>query len=253
MIERPLPVLNAPAQDRFLDLNDLLRELVAQGRLPQDAAEQCMALRRSASNAQQHPLEFIAAQQLDDLARPGKKLDLETLTVWLAEQAGQPYLRIDPLKINVAAVTPLMSYAFAQRHKILAVAVDNSAVTIASSQPFVKSWEANLTHVLKRPIKRVVANPVDLQRFTVEFYRLAKSVSGATATDQKVSGAGNFEQLLNLGASDQEPDANDSHIINIVDWLFQYAFDQRASDIHIEPRREQGTVRFRIDGVLHNV
>ena len=253
MIERPLPVLNAPAQDRFLDLNDLLRELVAQGRLPQDAAEQCMALRRSASNAQQHPLEFIAAQQLDDLTRPGKKLDLETLTVWLAEQAGQPYLRIDPLKINVAAVTPLMSYAFAQRHKILAVAVDNSAVTIASSQPFVKSWEANLTHVLKRPIKRVVANPVDLQRFTVEFYRLAKSVSGATATDQKVSGAGTFEQLLNLGASDQEPDANDSHIINIVDWLFQYAFDQRASDIHIEPRREQGTVRFRIDGVLHNV
>ncbi|WP_217475818.1 GspE/PulE family protein [Stutzerimonas stutzeri] len=246
-------MLNAPAQDRFLDLNDLLRDLVAQGRLRQETAEQCLALRRSAANGQQHPLEFLGAQQLDDLARPGKKLDLETLTVWLAEQAGQPYLRIDPLKINVAAVTPLMSYAFAQRHKILAVAVDSSAVTIASSQPFVKSWEANLTHVLKRPIKRVVANPVDLQRFTVEFYRLAKSVSGATANDQKVSGAGNFEQLLNLGASDQEPDANDSHIVNIVDWLFQYAFDQRASDIHIEPRREQGTVRFRIDGVLHNV
>ena len=239
--------------DRFLDLNDLLRDLVAQGRLLQETAEQCLTLRRSASASQQHPLEFLAAQQLDDLTRSGKKLDLETLTVWLAEQAGQPYLRIDPLKINVAAITPLMSYAFAQRHKILAVAVDSSAVTIASAQPFVKSWEANLTHVLQRPIKRVVANPVELQRFTVEFYRLAKSVSGATATDQKISGTGNFEQLLNLGASDQEPDANDSHIINIVDWLFQYAFDQRASDIHIEPRREQGTVRFRIDGVLHNV
>jgi len=239
--------------DRFLDLNDLLRDMVAQGRLLQETAEQCLTLRRGTTASQQHPLEFLAAQQLDDLARPGKKLDLETLSLWLAEQAGQPYLRIDPLKINVAAITPLMSYAFAQRHKILAVAVDSSAVTIASAQPFVKSWEANLTHVLKRPIKRVVANPAELQRFTVEFYRLAKSVSGATATDQKVSGTGNFEQLLNLGASDQEPDANDSHIVNIVDWLFQYAFDQRASDIHIEPRREQGTVRFRIDGVLHNV
>ena len=248
-----MSVLNSPTQDRFLDLNDLLRDLVAQGRLQQETAEQCMTLRRSAANSQQHPLEFLGAQQLDDLTRPGKKLDLETLTVWLAEQAGQPYLRIDPLKINVAAITPLMSYAFAQRHKILAVAVDSSAVTIASSQPFVKSWEANLTHVLKRPIKRVVVNPVDLQRFTVEFYRLAKSVSGASANDQKVSGTGNFEQLLNLGASDQEPDANDAHVVNIVDWLFQYAFDQRASDIHIEPRREQGTVRFRIDGVLHNV
>ncbi|CDZ94933.1 MULTISPECIES: GspE/PulE family protein [Pseudomonadaceae] len=239
--------------DRLLDLNDLLRDLVAQGRLSQDVAEQCMTLRRSTAANQQHPLEFLAAQQLDDLKRPDKKLDLETLTQWLAEQAGQPYLRIDPLKINVAAITPLMSYAFAQRHKILAVAVDSQSVTIASAQPFVSSWEDNLTHVLKRPIKRVVANPVELQRFTVEFYRLAKSVSGATATDQKVSGTGNFEQLLNLGASDQEPDANDSHIVNIVDWLFQYAFDQRASDIHIEPRREQGTVRFRIDGVLHNV
>jgi len=239
--------------DRFLDLNDLMRDLVAQGRLGQETAEQCLTLRRSTAASQQHPLEFLAAQQLDDLTRPGKKLDLESLTVWLAEQAGQPYLRIDPLKINVAAITPLMSYAFAQRHKILAVAVDSSAVTIASAQPFVKSWEANLTHVLKRPIKRVVANPVELQRFTVEFYRLAKSVSGATASDQKISGTGNFEQLLNLGASDQEPDANDAHIVNIVDWLFQYAFDQRASDIHIEPRREQGTVRFRIDGVLHDV
>ena len=178
-------MLNAPAQDRFLDLNDLLRELVAQGRLRQETAEQCMTLRRSAANAQQHPLEFLGAQQLDDLARPGKQLDLESLTVWLAEQAAQPYLRIDPLKINVAAVTPLMSYAFAQRHKILAVAVDSTTVTIASSQPFVRSWEANLTHVLKRAIKRVVVNPVDLQRFTVEFYRLAKSVSGATANERR--------------------------------------------------------------------
>lgn len=248
-----MSVLNSPPQDRPLDLADLLRELVAQGRVAQDSAEQCLTVRRSAVANQQHPLEFLAAQQLDDLQRPGKKLDLETLTVWLAERAGQPYLRIDPLKIDVAAITPLMSYAFAQRHSILAVAVDASAVTIASSQPFVHGWEANLTHVLKRPIKRVVANPTDIQRFTVEFYRLAKSVSGASGSEQKISGVGNFEQLLNLGASDQEPDANDSHIVNIVDWLFQYAFQQRASDIHIEPRREQGTVRFRIDGVLHNV
>ncbi|MFI8745847.1 GspE/PulE family protein [Pseudomonas sp. NPDC077186] len=241
------------AQDRVLDLGDLLRELVAQGRVDQDAAEQCLAIRRSSLNHQQHPLEFLAAQQVDDLSRPGKKLDLESLTVWLAQFAGQPYLRIDPLKIDVPAITPLMSYAFAQRHKILAVAVDAESVTVASSQPLVHSWEANLVHVLKRPIKRVVANPADIQRFTVEFYRLARSVSGATSVDQKISGVGNFEQLLSLGAQDQEPDANDAHIVNIVDWLFQYAFQQRASDIHIEPRREQGSVRFRIDGVLHTV
>ncbi|MDN5517223.1 MAG: Flp pilus assembly complex ATPase component TadA, partial [Pseudomonas sp.] len=248
-----MSAFTATAPDRVLDLGDLLRELVAQGRVEQDVAEQCLAIRRSSLNNTQHPLEFLAAQQVDDLSRPGKKLDLETLTVWLANFAGQPYLRIDPLKIDVPAITPLMSYAFAQRHKILALAVDSESVTIASGQPLVHSWEANLVHVLKRPIKRVVANPSDIQRFTTEFYRLARSVSGANATDQKISGVGNFEQLLSLGAQDQEPDANDAHIVNIVDWLFQYAFQQRASDIHIEPRREQGTVRFRIDGVLHTV
>jgi general secretion pathway protein E len=248
-----MSVLASSTQDRWLDLNDLLRELVAQGFIDQSSAEHALTLRRGAANSQLHPLEFIAQQQLDDLKRPGRKLDLETLTAWLAQQAGQPYMRIDPLKINVAAVTPLMSYAFAQRHKILAVSVDHESVTIASAQPYVRGWEADLMHVLKLQIKRVVANPSDIQRVAVEFFRLAKSVTGATAVDQKMSNMGNFEQLLKLGASDQEPDANDAHIVNIVDWLFQYAFQQRASDIHIEPRREQGTVRFRIDGVLHNV
>ncbi len=240
-------------QDRWLDLNELLRELVSQGFISQDSAEHAMTTRRNLQNSQLHPLEFIASQHLPDLSRSGKPLDLENLTLWLAQQAGQPYLRIDPLKIDVAAIMPLMSYAFAQRHKILAVAVDHDSVTVASAQPHVKSWEADLSHVLKLPIRRVVANPADIQRYTVEFFRLAKSVSGATLVDQKGHNLGNFEQLLNLGASDQEPDANDAHIVNIVDWLFQYAFQQRASDIHIEPRREQGTVRFRIDGVLHNV
>ena len=248
-----MSALSSSTADRTLDLADLLRDLVAQGRIDQNAAEQCLAIRRSSLNNQQHPLEFLAAQQVEDKANPPRKLDLETLTRWLADYAGQPYLRIDPLKIDVASLTPLMSFAFAQRHKILAVAVDAEAVTIASAQPFVVSWEANLTHVLKRPIKRVVANPADIQRFTTEFYRLARSVSGASSTEQKISNLGNFEQLLSLGAQDQEPDANDAHIVNIVDWLFQYAYQQRASDIHIEPRREMGTVRFRIDGVLHNV
>ncbi len=247
--------LYLPGQERPLDLADILKLLVAQGRLDLESAEQLSALRRSATGdtAKLHPLEFIASQNPADLARPDRTLDLETLSRWLAEEAGQPFYRIDPLKINVAAITPLMSFAFAQRHKILAVEVNEREVTIASAQPFVTSWEPNLHHVLKREIRRVVASPADIQRYSVEFYRLARSVSGANASDQKLSAVGNFEQLLNLGSMSQEPDANDAHVVNIVDWLFQYAFEQRASDIHIEPRRDTGSVRLRIDGVLHTV
>ncbi|MEL0168469.1 MAG: GspE/PulE family protein [Pseudomonadaceae bacterium] len=252
---KKLADLAIPGSDRTLELVDFLTTLVAQGRISQDSADHLVTLRRAAvgDTAKLHPLQFIAGQGVDDLGRPGKTLDLESLSRWLASESDQPWYRIDPLKINVSAVTPLMSFAFAQRHRILAVEVNDREVTIASAQPFVQGWEDNLRHVLKRDIRRVIANPEDLQRYSVEFYRLARSVTGANATDQKASGVGNFEQLLNLGSMSQEPDANDAHVVNIVDWLFQYAFEQRASDIHIEPRRESGCVRLRIDGVLHTV
>lgn len=222
------------APDRPLELHQLLPTLIEQGLLTAQAAQGIQAV-----PCTQHPLECIAAQGPC----------LEILTQWLARHVDQPYLRIDPLKIDVASVVPLMSHAFAQRHGILAVAVDAQSVTIASAQPHICAWEAGLAQVLKRTIKRVVANPRDIQRCLNEFYRLARSVSGA---DQKMAVPGNVE-LLSLGSSDKEPDANDAHIVNIVDWLLQYAFAQRASDIHIEPCRDQGRVRFRIDGLLHDV
>jgi general secretion pathway protein E len=224
----------AALHDHRLELHQLLPALVEQGLITADEAQ-----RSAKAPATRHPLESIAAEGPC----------LETLTQWLAGHVGQPYLRIDPLKIDVAAVVPLMSHAFAQRHAILAVAVDAQTVTVASAQPHIRGWEAGLAQVLKRSIRRVVANPREIQRCIGDFYRLAKSVRGA---DQKVAVAGNFE-LLNLGTGDQEPDANDAHIVNIVDWLLQYAFGQRASDIHIEPCRDQGRVRFRIDGLLHDV
>jgi len=116
-----------------------------------------------------------------------------------------------------------------------------------------RSWEGMLSQTLRsRRIKRVVSNPQDLARYTLEFYMMARSVAKASDAGLEVSGVTNFEQLLELGQM-KSPDANDAHIVNIVDWLLQYAFDQRASDIHIEPRRDKGHVRFRIDGVMHHV
>ena len=243
----------APLHDQWLDLKYLLATLLAQGRIHQSCAEQALVCGREAPDDALHPLVFLANRQLCDPSQPGKILDIETLTAWLAHQAEQPYLRLDPLQIDAATVTGLMSFAFAQRHAILAVAADDAAITIASTQPWVSSWEADLHQVLKRPIKRVIANPLEIQRLSVEFFQLAKSVTGAALNDQQASVRTNLEQLITLGTSTGEADANDAHTVKIVDWLFQYAFEQRASDIHIEPRREQGCVRFRIDGVLHDV
>src|SRR5882724_1414279 len=114
-------------------------------------------------------------------------------------------------------------------------------------------WEKEHAPIIKRDIKRVIANPLDIERYQVEFYNLAKSIKGAGKNTAGATGLSNFEQLVELGKSDKPVDANDAHVVRIVDWLWQYAFEQRASDIHVEPRREQGIVRFRIDGVLHQV
>ncbi|MBL4582023.1 MAG: type II/IV secretion system protein, partial [Gammaproteobacteria bacterium] len=190
--------------------------------------------------------------QIEDRKSQGRKFDIESLAMALSKQCGQDYYRIDPLKIDAAAVTQVMSFAFTQRHHILAVEVTALEVKIASAEPYIDSWESDLEHVLKKKIVRVVSNPVEIKRLTTEMYSLSSSISRAQEGGPAKKGIGNLEQMLELGHI-KDPEANDKHIVNVVDWILQYAFEQRASDIHIEPRREKGNVRFRIDGVLYTV
>ena len=250
-IESPLKDRITP--ERLLDLRSVLDDLVRAKIVTQRDAEDILIAPRTSKQLHMHPLEIIAERELDDPRRPGKKLDLDELTHWLCDISAQPYYRIDPLKVNVNKSTEVMSYAFAQRHNILAVEVHEEEIVIASTQPFMAAWEGMLAQTLRgRRIQRVVTNPQDLTRYTLEFYTMARSVAKASDAGLEVSSITNFEQMLELGQL-KSPDANDAHIVNIVDWLLQYAFDQRASDIHIEPRREKGHVRFRIDGVMHHV
>ena len=234
--------------EHLLTLRMLLDDLVAAGMLANTDMQRLTSQRRDKIETEQHPLSYIADQQFENRQRTGHKLSMAALLSWLAECAAQPVRHIDPMKVDVRAVTAVMSFAFAKRHQILALEVDDEQVVIASAQPFITAWEEDLAHALKKPIVRVVADPADIARYSVEFYSLVSSVSGVVggASSSVIS---NFEQMLELGKL-KDPDANDQHIVNIVDWLLQYAFDQRASDIHIEPRREQGNIRFRIDGVL---
>ena len=237
--------------EQMLDLARVVADLVRTRQIGQSMADDILSRPRTPDQINAHPLEYLASLELRGLA--GQALDIDHLCRWLAEQAGQEYLAIDPLKIDVAAITVVMSHAFAVRHQMLAVAVSPSEMVIASAQPWHRSWEDNLRHVNRREIKRVVASPGDIRRYTEEFYRLARSVHGASSEGGMRSvSLNNFEQMMELGSATAH-DANDQHIVNIVDWLVQYAFAQRASDIHIEPRREQCNLRFRIDGVLHTI
>jgi len=239
--------------DKRLSLEQLLAELVADKLVTQDTADKLLALRRNFRGGGVHPLVILADQKWKDPRNPKKLLNLETLTEWLAGKVGLPYLHIDPFKIDFAAVTKVMSNAYASRFRILPVGVTSTEAVIATCEPYVREWETELARILRLEIKRVLANPVDINSYLVEFYNLARSVKGASQQHgTSLSDITNFEQLVQLGASGKL-DANDQHIVRLVDWLLQYAFDQRASDIHVEPRRDLANVRFRIDGVLHQV
>ncbi|MBH3426949.1 GspE/PulE family protein [Pseudomonas alkylphenolica] len=237
-------------QDRRLTLERLLGDLLDARLLSQDTVQ---ALRAQAPASNSHPLEHIACQGLPDPRQPGQRLSLEALCQWLGQHAGLPYLHIDPLQLDLVATTGLMSATFAQRHGILVIADDAQGITVASAEPYVRSWEADLAQVLRRPIRHVLASPVQIRQFSQAFFHLAHSVHGASRQQRGLPSPGNLEHLLELGAQGQRAEDEDAHIVTIVDWLLQYAFDQRASDIHLEPRRDQGQLRFRIDGVLHPV
>jgi len=203
------------------------------------------------AESHQHPLVRLGAVAMQR-ASDGKPLDTEWLAEYVAGRVGLPYLRIDPLKVDVGRVADVMSAGYAERHRVLPVQVTAKEVVVATAEPFIDDWVAEVQRQAKREVRRVMANPQDITRYTAEFFALAKSVRAAQKAGGGAGGS-SFEQLVELGKAGRQLDANDQGVIRVVDWLWQYAFDQRASDIHLEPRREQGVIRFRIDGVLHPV
>jgi len=235
-------------------LEGILEQLVLQDIVEQDKASMITSLVSAKDRKTLHPLEIIASRQWSNKSQPQQLLSLDMLTDWLAEQSGQQRYHFDPLKMDVTACTSIMSYAYASRFNILPVKVTDSEIVVAITDPYNLEWVEELDRIVRKPINTVLANPRELKNYLVEFYSVSKAMEGAgnkSAADMP----GNFqnlEQLIELGKTGKV-DAEDQHIVSIVDWLLQYAFSQRASDIHIEPRRSQGNVRFRIDGVMHQV
>ncbi|MES2261959.1 MAG: GspE/PulE family protein [Pseudomonadota bacterium] len=243
--------------NKALDLQQIFTWLLADGLVEKVNVKanfaQAQGILRNTVGAM-HPLCAVAHCKLLSAQPPHKHLTLDALTEWLAGHAHLPYYRIDPLKVDFTKVADVMSASYASRFNILPVEMTLDTLVIAIADPFSLEWEAEIAKISRRVIRRVIANPLDIAQYTSQFFSLAKSIKKANKSNgQDLALRNNFEQLVELGKSNRQVDANDQHVINIVDWLWQYAFEQRASDIHLEPKRDLGTIRFRIDGVLHQV
>ena len=201
-----------------------------------------------------HPLTALAQCKMTALEAPHTHLNLDWLTEWLAKRLKIPFYRIDPLKIDFTKVADVMTANYAARFNILPVEITASTVTIATCEPNRTEWHSEIAKVTQRELKLVIANPLEIAQYIAQFFTLAKSIKDANKSKgQDIAMRNNFEQLVELGNSAKQLDSNDQHIVNIVDWLWQYAFEQRASDIHLEPKRDMAVIRFRIDGILHQV
>ncbi|OTG82106.1 type II secretion system protein E [Acinetobacter sp. ANC 5054] len=236
-----------------IDTSWCLDQLQKDGRITERDKMLIQTTHRQRDQLKWHPLQWISNFNLVDQSHPQSTLTLNRLCQWLAEKSGLPFYIIDPLKADVAALTSVMSQEFAVRNRILAVELQNEHVLIATDQPYKSEWITNLERtVLPRKIQRVLLNPEQLQRYLVEYYQVSRAVSNSQKSSNYDRENKGVEALLQLGDT-QNPDANDQHIVKLVDWVLQFAFEQGASDIHLEPRKNTGKVRFRIDGVLHTI
>ncbi len=245
------------ASPKALDLQQIFTWLLADGLVDKTSVKanyaQAQGILKNIVGSM-HPLCAVAHCKLASAQAPHKALTLDLLCEWLAGRVALPFIRIDPLKVDFTKVADVMSASYAARFNILPVELTQNTLVIATTEPFALEWEAEIAKISRRAIQLVIANPLDIAQYISQFFSLAKSIKNANrSTGQDLALRNNFEQLVELGRNNKQVDANDQHVINIVDWLWQYAFEQRASDIHLEPKRDFGTVRFRIDGVLHQV
>lgn len=235
-----------------LSLGEFLRMLVNAGKIEKDQAEK-LYKDRKLDSSNLHPIIIIGEQKWKDLQAPHKLMNADFLSRWLASESGLNFFHIDPLKLDFTSASQVVSKAYAQRLKIMPISIKGDEAIVATADPYHIDWIPDLERILGMRIRLVVANPLEINRYLPEIYNLASSISQANLSKAgQVVGVQNFEQLVELG-KDKNLDANEQHVVNIVDWLFKYAFEQRASDIHLEPRRGIGVMRFRIDGVLHQV
>lgn len=198
------------------------------------------------------PAEILASFNLEIKDSPGNLLTEDVITEALASATGMPFLKIDPLKLDLRVVTDHIPRPFALKNLIVAVEESNGIITVAVADPFNDALVNELATARRLEIRRVLSSKNDILKILREFYGFRASVAAAEEEASTSIDLGNLEQYFKLKGH-QELEGTDTHVVSAVEFLLNYAFDQHASDIHIEPKRETSLVRFRIDGVMHNI
>ncbi|PYQ35061.1 MAG: type II secretion system protein E, partial [Acidobacteria bacterium] len=209
---------------------------------------------RSKTRAEEEasPFKSLVAMNLTDASGSGTRIDDFLLARLIAEDAHLPFFKIDPLKLDVEMIESKISRPFARKHRMVPVAVRDGKLIVAVVNPFDTVAFDTFHQMVKQEIDLVVSSESDVMGVINEQYGFRASVTKAERDLKGGIDLSNLEQYVKL-KSGADIEVSDAHIVNAVDFLLQHAYDSRASDIHIEPKREHANIRFRIDGVLHEI
>jgi general secretion pathway protein E len=225
-----------------VEIDNLDRQLRAQSRSARARGEE-----------EASPFKALMAMNLTDASASGMRIDDFLLARLIAEDAALKFYKIDPLKLDVEMIESKISRPFARKHRMTPVAIRDGKLIVAVVNPFDTVALDTYHQMVKQEIEIVVASESDVMGVITEQYGFRASVTKAGRDlGRGAIDLSNLEQYVKL-KSGNEIETSDAHIVNAVDFLLQHAYDSRASDIHIEPKREAAMIRFRIDGVLHEI
>jgi general secretion pathway protein E len=197
-------------------------------------------------------IDIIESLKITFPKSSGKIITAEIIMMTVAEHLMLPFLKIDPLKLDYEIVTQIISRPYAIKHQIVPIALSNNILTIATADPFDKEAIDWIERVTGYKVEVAVTTKSDIMKIITEFYGFKSAITSAGKDVDTQTDLGNLEQYVKL-KSITELEATDQHIVNAVEYLLHYAYSSKASDIHIEPKRDFSLIRFRIDGILHNI
>src|SRR5437763_5425057 len=208
---------------------------------------------KSRAEDEASPFKALAGMNLTDASGSGTRIDDLLLARLIAEDAHLHFFKIDPLKLDVEMIEAKISRPFARKHKMIPVAVRDGKLIVSIVNPFDTAAVDTFRQMVNQDTELVVSSESDGMGVITEQYGCRASVTKAQRDlGRGAIDLGNLEQYIKL-KSGSEIETSDAHIVNAVDFLLQHAYESRASDIHIEPKRDNATIRFRIDGVLHEI
>jgi general secretion pathway protein E len=242
--------------ERDVLLDEQARDVAARAVTLRSAVlrDRCGSVRSQAAGRYEvSPAEIVAAAELPVASDSRQRVTEDVVAAALAQASGLAYLKIDPLRLDGELITRTLSRPFARRHVVICVGTEGEGLRLALTDPFDGTLRESLEAMLQKPLTYVVASKRDVLKVVDRVYGFRTRVTEAGRQLGSTERESALVQLVELRSTDELASGNDEHVIAAVDYLLHYAFDQRASDIHLEPRVEDGVIRFRIDGILHDI